>query len=46
MITPDLEKTGQEGEKALTGTMKMLSKLGDFIYVDTIDLKLCFDDDP
>lgn len=26
--------------------MKLLTKLGDFIYVDTIDIDLCYNDDP
>jgi hypothetical protein len=36
----------EQNEKSEKGHMKVLSKLGDFIYVDTIDIDLCFNDDP
>ena len=42
IIIPD----ENEGTHNFSGEMKVLSKLGDHIYVDTIDLDMCFDDDP
>jgi hypothetical protein len=38
MIIPD--------ENSKEGHMKVLSKLGDFVYVDTIDIDKCYADDP